>query len=213
MNTTEQPKFRHIKFILLFLICILGYTLLQQLNNPVMLPVNDDSDSKSIVNNALSLQDNQEEIPEISDYDDMINRPLFFEDRKPYVYIEPEKASPKTKKRKQAAPKKTELYSLSAVMMSTDKKLAIIQSGREKTMQRLSLGESIDGWIVENIEPRSVLLKKGNETKQLELEIKTSQRKQKSTTKTNRKTVQKENTQKTKKIAEEPKSKATIPET
>lgn len=179
MSATQQPLPRRIKFILSGLICILGYTLWLQLNHPVMLPVNDNSDSKPIVNNTLSSQDNQQETLEISDYDEMINRPLFFEDRKPYVYVEP-----KTKKRKQTASKKTNHYSLSAIMMSTDKKLAIIQSGRKKIVQRLSIGESIDGWIVENIQARSVSLKKGNEIKKLELEIKTGQTKKKTTAKT-----------------------------
>ncbi|MBL1140411.1 MAG: hypothetical protein HND53_00075 [Proteobacteria bacterium] len=185
-----------LKITLLCIICVMGYALWYQINKPVSLPVNSVTNKKLIVTNEPSISELQLESPVISDYNEMIERPLFFEDRKPYVFVEPEIKAPPTKM-KATAPKKNEQYSLSAVMIKSDKKLAIIQSGRDKKLQRLSLGESIDDWVLETIEPRSVLLKKGNETKSLELEIKTTSQKNIKSTKTgSKKTNPKELTEK-----------------
>jgi hypothetical protein len=52
-----------------------------------------------------------------------------------------------------------------------------LQKGREKALQRVSLGETIDGWTLEDVSSHSIRLKKGKETKDLELEIKNSIRK------------------------------------
>jgi len=188
-----------IKIILFSVSCVLGYTLWAELNSSATLPVIINSDIKPLIDDALVTQEIQYDTPDISDYDEIINRPLFFEDRKPYVYVAPEKSQKKSNKKKKTAPKQTEQYVLNAVIITPEKHLAIIQSSRGKNTQRIALGESLDGWTVEAIEPRSVLLKKGNETKNLELEIKTSNPKQKITKEAVKDPSKKELTQKSNK--------------
>lgn len=211
MNNSTQPVLTIIKLVLLCTTCVLGYALWSELNTPIALPVNTDIDSKAVIKNDIPLEKIQYEVPEISDYDEIINRPLFFEDRKPYVYVAPETPTKKPRKKKQAAPKKTEQYSLNAVVITSERQLAIIQSGRKKTLQRIALGEEIDGWTLETIEPRSVLLKKGNESKNLELEIRTSKPQQKSTTKTSKTTPKEEISQKAEKTPQIPAAKSMTP--
>ena len=107
----------------------------------------------------------------------------------------------------------TEQYALNAVIITPERQLAIIQSGRGKTLQRISLGEEIDGWTLETIEPRSVLLKKGNETKNLELEIKASKPQKQSTAKTKNNVPNEKISQKTEKKTQNPVKKTTTPDT
>lgn len=213
MKEKKQPLFKSIKFILTGIICVLSYTLWSQLNRTITLPVNNVAESKPLANKDVSLEEIKPDVSDVSDYDEIVNRPLFFEDRKPYVYVEPEKTEPKSRRKKQAATKKAEQYSLSAVMITADKKLALIQSGREKSLQRLSLGESIDGWILEEVGPRTILLKKDNETKKLELEIKTSapRNKRKKAKDKDKDPGKKEVTQKSKASAESPNLKSETP--
>jgi len=180
-------KLFFIKLFFILIIAGLSFTLWSQISTPASLPADKKTEKKLIENSVIVFSEEQIEPSVITDYDEIIERPLFFDDRKPYVYVEPEKKQPDTKKKK-TTPKKNEQYSLSAIMITSEKKLAIIQSGREKSLQRIALGESIDGWKIENIEPHSVLLKKGNESKNLTLEIKNSNTKQNSTAKTSRQT-------------------------
>ena len=191
-----------IKIILFSVSCVLGYTLWAELNSSATLPVIINSDIKPLIDDALVTQEIQYDTPDISDYDEIINRPLFFEDRKPYVYVAPEKSQKKSNKKKKTAPKQTEQYVLNAVIITPEKHLAIIQSSRGKDTQRIALGESLDGWTIETIESRSVLLKKGNESKSLELEVKTSNPKQKIKKETIKDSSKKELTQKSNKSTE-----------
>jgi hypothetical protein len=111
-------------------------------------------------------------IPDINEFDEMINRPLFSETRQPYVEeIEVEKQEeikkPNTRKTR-------EEYSLNAVIITPAKKIAIIQTSKSKELQRIGLGESIDDWLIDSINTREIKMTRGNETKSLVLEVKNS---------------------------------------
>lgn len=110
--------------------------------------------------------------PDIADYAVVVERPLFFAERTPYLASEPD--TPLTQPQPQTAPGLDIPFTLSAIVISAGKRLAVIHYGRDNKQQRIALGQSIDGWTFTAIEPRSVLLKKGNATKNLELAIKTS---------------------------------------
>lgn len=182
-----------VKITLLCIISVMGYALWYQLNKPVTLSFASNASTKLIVTDDESITETELDAPVISEFSEMIERPLFFEDRKPFVYIELEQAAPVTKRQqKKILLSQNQQYSLSAVMIKPDKQIAIIQSGKNKTLQRLTLGESIDNWVLEKIEPHSVLLKNGNETKHLELEIRTNDYKTAENSKNeNKKTIQK----------------------
>lgn len=175
MNKASPPLLKIIKLFLLSIISLCSYTLWVQLNAPVILTINNENIKQTpVVDNEISSEESKNDIKEISDYSEIIERPLFFENRQPFVYVEPEKPSKQQKKKKQVKPKKTEQLSLNAVIITAGKKLAIIQTGKEKTLQRVQLGEAIEGWTLESVEPRVILLSKGNQTKELQLEIKSS---------------------------------------
>lgn len=212
MNKPDQTRLKFFKVILLLTSCLLGFLLWASLNNPVALPDSVNVENKSIVASAAPPEEIQYVAPDISEFDEVINRPLFFADRKPYVYVAPEKPIKPSRQKKKTIPKKTEQYSLNAVIITPERQLAIIQSGRGKTLQRLSLGEEIEGWTLETIEPRSVLLKKGNETKSLELEIKISKPQKQTATKTNKTTPKEAISQQTKKTPPIPIKKSTSPD-
>lgn len=130
-------------------------------------------------------------IPGVDEFDEMVNRPLFFESRKPFVFEEVAK-EPESKKRKTNVRKSREEYSLNAVVITPEKQIAILQSNKAKELQRVALGEMINDWKLEAIDPREVKLTRGNETKNLVLEIKNSSPKAKQKT-TETSSKQKEN--------------------
>ncbi len=213
MNKPAQSRLTFLKITLLFTCCILGYLLWADLNNTVAIPNSIYVEKKPTITNAAPAEAIQYVAPDISEFDEVINRPLFFADRKPYVYVAPVKQTKPSKQKKKATPKKTEQYSLNAVIITPGRQLAIIQSDRSKTLQRLALGEEIEGWILETIEPRAVLLKKGNETKNLELEIKTSKPQKQPATKNNKTSPKEGINQQTKKTPPIPIKTSTPPGT
>ena len=118
--------------------------------------------------NMISVTDNKKEFPLINTYQDIIDRPLFMEDRQPYI-----SQTPETKKSNIREPKSRQ-FSLSAVVITSEKSIAILQYAKSKTLQHIELGETIDGWTLTEIHNQQVVLKKGDNTKTLVLEIKGS---------------------------------------
>lgn len=119
-------------------------------------------------NPPVVIADKNRILPGSSEFDEIIRRPLFNDDRLPFVYVTPEKSDSKKTK------KTAEQYRLNAVVITPEKQIAIIKSSKNKESLRISLGESIDDWILNEVTHHSVQLKKGNKIKILELEIKIS---------------------------------------
>jgi type II secretory pathway component PulC len=186
MKSTTISVKTSIKIILVCTISILAYLIWFQLNKPVELSKIISVENKSAIKQHVSLPEMKYETSKISDYEEIINRPLFFEDRKPFVYVAPQIPQKKEQKKKRPVAKKKEEYALNAVIITSDKKIAIIQTGRNKTSQRIPQGETIEGWLLDDIQPHSVVLKKGSETKNLELEVITSKPISKITAKANK---------------------------
>lgn len=136
-----------------------------------------DQSTRDTVSKSKNLNNQKSIFPELVAYDEIIQRPLFNETRQPFVASESEKALAKPKQKNNRTIKKQEQLSLSAVVITPDKQIAIFQSGRNKSLQRIALGELIDGWYLDEVSPHSVQLKKGEEIKNLELEIKGSKSK------------------------------------
>jgi hypothetical protein len=117
----------------------------------------------------------------IDAYEEIIHRPLFNDDRKPYVYVEPAvQAKPPVKTKERPAPlsKPQQQLSLTAVVITPETSLAILQAGNTKTLQRVRLGETIDGWTLAEIQEQAIVLKQGEQVQTLELEIKGSSKTQ-----------------------------------
>ena len=118
----------------------------------------------------ISATGNEKKLPMINAYQDIIDRPLFMENRQPYVLL-----APKTKTNIKEM--KSRQFSLSAVVITSEKNIAILQHAKSKTLQSVALGETIDGWTLTEVHEQHVVLKKGDNIKTLVLEIKGSPQK------------------------------------
>ena len=63
---------------------------------------------------------------------------------------------------------------LSGIIITSDEKIALIQNGTDKKIYRMGIGEIIDGWSLEEIHEKEILLTRGNESKKLKLLVKKS---------------------------------------
>lgn len=109
----------------------------------------------------------------INDYAVISQKPLFTLDRKPFTPAPVEetktiKTQPKAKKK--AA--ETGKLRLNAVILSGDKKIALILDEKNKTLARVHEGENINGWEIKTVESHAAILSKGTNEMLLELEIK-----------------------------------------
>ena len=126
------------------------------------------SSKKDTQNNTVS------PLPALVDYVEIIERPLFMEDRRPFV--PPEVVSPaKPRTRKAPASRKEEqIFNLSAIIITDEKRIALLESGREKKLHKVSQGDELDGWTISNIAPNRISMQKGTETREMELAVKSS---------------------------------------
>jgi hypothetical protein len=174
MKQKISPLHKYLQIILTGLCIVMVYMLwlatkpMSYVNESQNAAVNEEE------SNAISSFPNIENtIPTVDEFEEMINRPLFYESRVPFVFEEAEEIE-KSNNTKKTNKKRNEEYSLSAVIITPDKKIALIQLNREKELQRINLGENIDDWKLEEVEPHQIKLSKGAETKTLLLEIKNS---------------------------------------
>ncbi len=162
---------------LLLAICIgLGYLLWEELDADYSNPKNvevSQGESKMEQKPDLGIDTI---LPPISYFSEIVQRPLFFEDRKPYIYIE-SKADSNTRRKNVVGKTRSNELLLSAVIITSDERIAIIQNGKDKKPQKMQLGDTVGGWTLTDVRPRSVKLMRGNEVRNLELDIKGSARK------------------------------------
>lgn len=111
------------------------------------------------------------EFPPITDFQEIIDRPLFEQDRQPYVYEEPKEGPKKSILKQRSIQKTPPQLALTATIITPDKQVAIIQSGTAKEPQHVAIGEIINSWILEEVQPELVVLKDGDKIMTLELEI------------------------------------------
>ena len=167
MKTKNNNLSRIVQLFLLFLNIGLGVYLYMQSKSD--LPGSENNIIVSVdTKNMISLTDNKKEFPLIDTYQDIIDRPLFMDNRKPYISLTPET------KKSNIREIKSQQLSLSAVVITSNKSIAIFQYANSKTVQHVALGETIDGWTLTEIHEQQVVLNKGDDTKTLELEIKGS---------------------------------------
>ena len=151
--------------ITLFIVCIgLGSMLFMELRAEYS-----SVDRKPVLGSEdielLSLPSTNDEFPPITTYQEIVSRPLFTNTRRPNI---PEEITVKVDVSRKIA---SEQYLLSAVVITKNKRIALIQSNRIKEPQKVALGEILDGWILSDIQPRQITLERNGEIKKLELEI------------------------------------------
>ena len=108
------------------------------------------------------------DIPSIEAVAEIVERPLFMENRRPYtapapiVIIEPEPQLP-------VEPDITEQITLRATIIIGEKRIALIQELANGKQLRLRQGEQFNGWTLTGVETNAISMKKGDVVKQIEL--------------------------------------------
>jgi hypothetical protein len=86
----------------------------------------------------------------LSDYLSIRERPLFTYDRRPFVFVV--EAAPV-----QVGPRAE--FELTAVIVTSDTRLALLRSNLTPTARRVELNQTIDGWTLAEVTPDSVVLR------------------------------------------------------
>jgi hypothetical protein len=106
-------------------------------------------------------------LPSLSQFQAIIERPLFLQSRRPVPSATTE-TSP-------TASKETRLnqYSLTAVVIVPDKRLALLRSTTDKKIHKIEEGQDLQGWKLKEIKDESALFQQVNESQELRLQRKT----------------------------------------
>jgi hypothetical protein len=106
-------------------------------------------------------------LPPLSQFQAIIERPLFLQNRRPILSATTE-TSP-------IASKETRLnqYSLTAVVIVPDKRLALLRSTTDKKIHKIEEGQDLQGWKLKEIKDDSALFQQVNESQELRLQRKT----------------------------------------
>ena len=119
------------------------------------------ADPKTLANRPVS---------PLGTFSEMIERPLFREDRSPYV---PE-APTEPEQPRDTGPDITAQISLSAIIIDEDERIALIERRQDKKLQQLRQGEKFNGWTLNQIQADDITMQKGQETRQIALTVKLS---------------------------------------
>lgn len=106
-----------------------------------------------------------------SQFEEIAARPLFYPERRPIV-ADPEPQVPTENSPPPTLPARE--LTLSAVILSGEQRIALLQAANEPKLQRLVIGESLDGWTVASIEANQVRLRRGEETRVVEIKMRKS---------------------------------------
>ena len=106
----------------------------------------------------------------IETYDAIVQRPLFSVTRRPAAPNEQSAAT------NPAATGSAESLQLFAIVIADGRNIALIQSGLDRQAHRIAAGETINGWTLSDVQPQSVTLRKGSETRRLQLPVPASER-------------------------------------
>ncbi|HYY16429.1 MAG TPA: hypothetical protein VE965_07270, partial [Gammaproteobacteria bacterium] len=103
----------------------------------------------------------------LSQFQAIVERPLFLQSRRPIPGATTE-TSP-------TVSKETRLnqYSLTAVVIVPDKRLALLRSTTDKKIHKIEEGQDLQGWKLKEIKDESALFQQVNESQELRLQRKT----------------------------------------
>lgn len=109
-----------------------------------------------------------EAVPPMEAFSEIMERPLFREDRRPFVpppappAQEPEMPPP-------VEPDITTQIALRATIIIGDKRIALIQVHGNDEQQKIRQGEAFNGWTLADVQSDSISMKKGDEVRRIEL--------------------------------------------
>ncbi|NQV57085.1 MAG: hypothetical protein HQ503_14590 [Rhodospirillales bacterium] len=101
-------------------------------------------------------------LPNLEDLDQVIERPLFIQNRRPQPPLE-------NKKKHAQADGQIFRFELSGVVISSGRRIALMRKNGAKIIRYVRVGESVDNWLVTDITANYVILKKGDESQTIKL--------------------------------------------
>lgn len=106
----------------------------------------------------------------MDDFQAIVDRPLFSESRRPFV---PDAIVPETTvaTKKAEPPRRHEDYKLTAVIITPEQRIALVQQARESKPRHVKLNDTLDGWTVAAIEPQKLTLTRGGDTRTVMLAL------------------------------------------
>ena len=170
MKQKHKPL-RNIRYILMALCVILAGVAVYELVRPHYVPQLEQEAGQDAGTGSASalLQELEGELPPIEAFVEIIQRPLFMENRRPYVAPvalrepEPEPVAP-------VEADITEQVSLRATIIIGEKRIALIQELAIGKQRRLRQGETYNGWTLVNVETDGISMQRGEEVRQIALE-------------------------------------------
>lgn len=119
------------------------------------------------INSDVSIHRFSAEMKPLGNYNVILERPLFSEERRPNIHIS---GSLSGSKQNDVNSGNINDYQLTAVIITENKRIAFIKPNEDKLI-KVKIGEEIDGWILVKVEPHEVSLSRGSETRVLELQV------------------------------------------
>lgn len=106
-------------------------------------------------------------------FSEIIERPLFMDNRRPYA-APGSTGAEKHKRPHRTGPDILTLISLSAIVITNEKRIALIEDNRTGKLQQLHQGEMYGGWTLTDVGTNSIAMQKGPATRSIELVVKPS---------------------------------------
>ena len=103
------------------------------------------------------------QFPPLTAYQEVIERPLFAQDRRP--------PPPAPRRTSRASTVTVPQYELEGTVLSSGGSFAILQDRRRRELQRLGLGERLDSWTVAEIGEGWLRLEHGDRSARLQLDL------------------------------------------
>jgi hypothetical protein len=158
----KYPLTAVLGFVCTLLLAILVSELLFPPSPSVIMP-----EASRTPQSPLPVKKDDFSLPSLSQFQAIIERPLFLQSRRPVPSATTE-TSP-------TASKETRLnqYSLTAVVIVPDKRLALLRSTTDKKIHKIEEGQDLQGWKLKEIKDESALFQQVNESQELRLQRKT----------------------------------------
>lgn len=161
--------------ILLTGLCILFVGILwYELSQDYVLTKSEKASQLAMADKGTAITTETTTIVPVTDYEEIIERHLFMDTRRPQIVSNTPATETTQAKTARPTNRRNEEFLLSAVIITDEKRIAIVQASRAQKQEKVVQGEIYNGWVLEQVSPDNVSFKKGNQTKRLELLVKTS---------------------------------------
>lgn len=166
----KHKPLRHFRHMLTVLCVILAAAAVYELARPYHTPQLERQAGWAPGGVSALLQAREGDIPPIETFAEIIERPLFMADRRPYVAPVPVVVrEPEPEPVVTVEPDIAEQISLRATIIIGEKRIALVQELAIGKQRRLNQGEAYNGWILTRVETDGIFMQKGEEVRQIEL--------------------------------------------